>query len=58
MRVQMISILLKYILLYEFLTTWMPKKSLTKTFHKKAGQVEPFLSLECALIEKRSFLRQ
>ena len=41
----MIDILLKYILLYEFLDDWDAQSDFDKKFvTKKAGQVEPFLS--------------
>ena len=40
----MIDILLKYILWYEFLNDLDAKRDFEKKCHKKAGQVEPFLS--------------
>ena len=41
---QMIDILLKYILWYEFLNDLDAQSDFDKNFHKKAGQLEPFLS--------------
>ena len=41
----MIDILLKYILLYEFFNYLDAQSDFEKNFcHKKAGQVEPFVS--------------
>ena len=40
----MIDILLKYILLYEFFNNLDAQSDFDKFCHKKAGQVEPFLS--------------
>ena len=50
---QMIDILLKYILWYEFLNDLDAQSDFHKNFVKKTGQVEPFLSQVCSKHKKQ-----